>query len=558
MGEIQYAIEHMTDFQTAHHAVLRQAREAPERNLLNQPYKKELRTHNCQQAADEALRMANALSAIGLEHGDKVAILAKNSAEWILADLAIAMAGMISVPIYPTAGVDTIAHVLEHSEARAVFVGVLDNRHVATEAIPESLITIAFPYDVADCQYKWLDLIDEHEPLAEVHSPEPDDVMSILYTSGSTGKPKGVVMSYGAYSFSSQVYAKTIDVSPDDRVLSYLPLAHVTERSCGAGPAIYSGASTYFTESLATFFTDLQRARPTLFISVPRLWVKFQAAVHEKMPPAKLNLLLSIPIVKGIVAKKIRENLGFGDCRGYGCGSAPISIVTLEWYSRLGIEITEGWGMSETTGLNLANFPFERDRLGTLGGPLEGTEIRLSDDGELLLRSPTLFSGYYKQDDLTAESFTEDGFLRTGDKAVFHEDSQAYQIVGRVKEIFKTAKGKYVAPVPIEGQLAANPLLEQVCVMGAGLPAPVAVIVLGEASRNLPREEVEPRVKATMSEVNRKLESHERLGHAIVAAEEWSTENGLLTPTLKLIREKLEDKYRDLVSQKHDTRVVWE
>ncbi len=548
----------MTDFLAAHHALLNQAIEAPDRNLLNQPVNGELRTYTCQQAADEALRVARALSSVGLRPGDKVAILAKNSAEWVLADLAIAMAGMISVPIYPTASADTIAYVIEHSEASAAFIGKLDDPRVVAAAIPETVPTIAFPYDIEGCRYQWADLVNSHEPLEQVHAPEPGDPVTILYTSGSTGKPKGVVISHGAFSFSSQVYVKTIEMGPDDRVLSYLPLAHVTERSCGAGPAIYSGASCYFTESLETFFVDLQRARPTVFISVPRLWIKFQAAVHDKIPPARLNLILAIPLLNKLVAKSIRENLGFGACRGYGCGAAPISPVTLEWYARLGIHISEGWGMSETSGLNLANFPFERGRLGTLGGPLEGTGIRISDEGELLLRSPSLFSGYYKQDELTEASFTEDGFFRTGDKVVWHEDTRSYGIVGRVKEIFKTAKGKYVVPVPIESRLAVNPLLEQVCVMGAGLAAPVVVAVLSVAGRERSRDDIEASIRATLREVNRQLESHERLAHVIIARDEWTTENGLLTPTLKLVRHNLEAKYRDLAADRHSTRIVWE
>lgn len=547
----------MTEFLAAHHALLEQADKTPERNLLNQPIDGELQTHTCQEAADAAMRMASALSAIGLQPGDRVAILAKNSAEWVLADLAIAMAGMVSVPIYPTAGTGTIAYIIEHSEASAAFVGKLDDPRVAA-AIPETVPTIAFPYDIEGCRYQWADLISSHERPGQVHAPEPDELMTILYTSGSTGRPKGVAISYGAFSFAAQVYVKTISMGPDDRILSYLPLAHVTERSCGAGPAVYSGASCYFTESLATFLADLQRARPTVFISVPRLWVKFQAAVHEKLPPDRLKLLLAIPVLKKVIAKKIRSNLGFGDCRAYGCGAAPFSPVTLEWYSKLGIHISEGWGMSETSGLNLANFPFEPSRMGTLGGPLEGSEVRVGEDGELLLRSPSLFSGYYKQDELTRASFTADGFFRTGDKVVWHEAIDSYRIVGRVKEIFKTAKGKYVVPVPIESSLAVNPLLEQVCVMGAGLPAPVVIAVLSEAGRKLARDDVERSIKATLREINEQLEPHERLAHVIVAKNEWTTENGLLTPTLKLIRDRLEEKYRDLAAGHHSTPIVWE
>ncbi|MDJ0698711.1 MAG: AMP-binding protein [Woeseiaceae bacterium] len=552
------AISHDNTFRTAHHALLDWARRTPDRLFLSQPVDGELRDRSWKQAADEARRMASALSGIGLQPGDKVAILAKNSAEWVLADLAIAMAGMISVPVYPTAGADTIAYVLGHSEASAVFVGKLDDPAVAIEAIPGSLPSIAFPYEIEGCDYRWDSLVGRYPPLEVVSDPLPEDVMTILYTSGSTGTPKGVVLSFGAYCYASRETAVAMELTPDDRLFSYLPLAHITERTCCAGPAIYIGTSMGYTESLETFTSDLKQARPTAFLSVPRLWVKFQSGVHAKIPPARLKFLLALPVIGKVVAKKIREELGFGSCDRFGSGAAPISPSTLEWFHRIGIEISEGWGMSETSGLATANSPFDRERIGTIGVPLNGTEVRLSDEGEILLRSPGLFSGYYKNKELSREVFTDDGFFRTGDKAEWIESTSAYRITGRVKDIFKSAKGKYVMPVPIESRLSANPLLEQLCVMGSGLRAPVVVIVLSEAARHLPESDVESRIQATLEEVNGNLESHERLAHAFIANEEWTAGNGLLTPTLKLKRNVLEEKYRELISGTHDTQVVWE
>jgi long-subunit acyl-CoA synthetase (AMP-forming) len=548
----------VSNFQTAHHALTDWAEKTPDRVFLNQPVNGELRTYTWQQSAEQARRLASALLGMGLERGDKVAILAKNSAEWILADVAIAMAGMISVPIYPTAGVDTIAYIIGDSGASAVFVGKLDEPQTALEAIPAALPTIAFPYPIEGCRYAWQELVVDHEPLRSLHEPHSADVMTILYTSGSTGRPKGVVISYGAYSYASKTAAAAITLVPKDRLFSYLPLAHVTERTCTAGPAIYAGATCAFTESLRTFKVDLLHARPTVFLSVPRLWVKFQAGVHASISPTRLKRLLAIPFVSNLVAKRIRAQLGLGSCRVFGSGSAPISPSTLRWYEKLGIEIGEGWGMSETTGLSSANLPFRHERIGTIGVPLDGTEIKLSEEGEILVRSPGLFSGYFNQPELTREVFTADGFFHTGDKAEWDTDSQAYRITGRVKDIFKSSKGKYVVPVPIESSLSGNPLLEQICVMGSGLPAPVAVVVLAEAARNLPKKSVESRLKATLSDVNNHLESHERLARAIIVNDEWTTENSLLTPTLKLKRNVLENKYRQLIGTQHTEMVVWE
>jgi long-subunit acyl-CoA synthetase (AMP-forming) len=379
-----------------------------------------------------------------------------------------------------------------------------------------------------------------------------------------------VVISYGAYAYASEAARASIDGGPDDHLFSYLPLAHITERTCTAGPAIYGGCECSFVESLDTFLRDLKRASPTIFISVPRLWVKFQSGVHAKISPTKLKILLSLPIVGKAVAKKIRSELGFEKCRSYGSGSAPISPLTLKWYERLGVNIGEGWGMSETSGLSCGNIPFTANRLGTIGVPVDGTEMKLSEEGEILLRSPGLFTEYFKQPDLTREVITEDGFFHTGDRAEWDETVQAYRITGRVKDIFKSAKGKYVTPVPIESRLSGNPLLEiesrlsgnplleQICVMGSGLAAPVAVVVLAEAAQYIPKEDIKSSLQATLDKVNARLESHERMSNIIIVDDEWTIENDLLTPTLKLKRNILENKYSQLIGQKFSEAIVWE
>jgi long-subunit acyl-CoA synthetase (AMP-forming) len=548
----------MNEFMTAHAALADWAGKMPDREFLLQPVAGKLHATTFSEAEDQARRMASALVALGMNPGDKVAILAKNSAEWVLADLAIAMAGMVSVPIYPTASADTVAYIIGHSEAKALFVGKLDEPDVIGKAIPETLPTIAFPYPTTECRYEWAEMIDNAEPIAAPNAPAPDDVMTILYTSGSTGRPKGVVISYRAYAYGCTAALGVVDFGTEDRLLSYLPLAHVTERMALVGPSIYAGARIYFVESLHTFAHDLKRARPTGFGSVPRLWVKFQAGVYSKIPPGKLRLLLSIPLVNRLVARRIREGLGFEVCTKFASGSAPISPHTLEWYQKLGINIGEGWGMTETSGLSCANIPFQARRLGTIGIPLEGTELKISEEGELLIRSPGLFTEYFKQPELTEEAFTDDGFFRTGDKSEWDEECGGYRITGRVKDMFKSAKGKYVVPVPIETRLSANPLLEQVCVLGAGMPAPVAIVVLSDAAQHLPKGNVEKSLEATLTDTNKHLESHERLSGMIIVGDEWTTENGLLTPTLKIKRDDLEARYRSLVEKDRGKPVAWE
>jgi long-subunit acyl-CoA synthetase (AMP-forming) len=546
----------MTETKTAPDALAEWADKTPDRTFLTQPFEGEVRNWTFREAHDDALRFASALLNLGLVPGDKVAILSKNCAEWLIADVAISMAGLVSVPVYPTAGADMIAYVLEHSEARAVVAGRLDDVVAAQQAISSEVLTIGLRYPGIDSQHDWQAMIDANDPIGRTHRPTKDEAMTILYTSGSTGQPKGVVIIYGAYEYASRVGADTMGISSADRALSYLPLAHITERTVIAGPAIYSGFPLFFVDTLDTFLTDLLRCEPTLFISVPRLWVQFQIGVHKKIPPQKLDRLLKLPIIGKRVARKVRQGLGLGSCRLVGSGSAPISPLTLRWYEKIGVHISEGWGMSETSGLACTNMPFRSEGIGTIGGPLPGTEMKLSDEGEVLIRSPGLFTEYYKQPELTAEVFTADGFFRTGDKADWHEDIQAFQITGRVKELFKSGKGKYVAPVPIEGKLAGNPLVDQVCVMGAGLRAPVAVVVPSRAAMEMSREDVDNSLEATLHTVNRMLESHEKLSTLFVVDDPWTVENELLTPTMKIKRDKLEARYADLIRQEGGT-IVW-
>jgi long-chain acyl-CoA synthetase len=548
----------MKDFLTAHHALADWSSKSPNREFLVQPVDGGTVTLSFADALDQASRMAAALIGLGLTPGDRVAILGKNSAEWVLADLAIAMAGLVSVPIYPTANAETVSYVLEHSEAKAVFVGKLDQPATLGDVIPETLASIAFPYPTVACRYDWSGMIEAAEPIATPRDPDPKDVMTILYTSGSTGRPKGVVISFGAYFYGCNAAWKKFGTQPDARVLSYLPLAHVTERTVVVGPSIYAGARIFFVESLQTFPRDLASARPTLFASVPRLWVKFQSGIHAEIPPGRLRRLLAIPFLGQVVARKIRAGMGLDACELFGSGTAPISLHTLNWYRKIGIDISEGWGMTETGGLSCTNLPFDPKRLGTIGEPLDGTELKISDAGELLIRSPGLFTEYFKQPELTAESFAEDGFFHTGDKAEWDDHCKGYRITGRVKDIFKSAKGKYVVPVPIESHLSANPLIEQVCVIGSGLPAPIALVVLSETARQLSDEDIAESLEATRLETNRQLESHERLAGALIVDDEWTTENGILTPTLKVRRDRIEARYLSGIDREFSTPIVWE
>jgi long-chain acyl-CoA synthetase len=296
-------------------------------------------------------------------------------------------------------------------------------------------------------------------------------------------------------------------------------------------------------EKLETFVPDVQRARPTIFGSVPRLWMQFQAGVFEKVRRPVLTVLLRLPVIGGIVRRKVLHGLGLAETRVAFYGSAPSPQELIDWYRSLGLELVEIYGMTESWAIS------HMGRVGDLkpgwvGPPIPGVEQRLTSEGEVLVKTPGMMLGYYRAPDLTRDVITGDGWLRTGDRGEIDEKGRL-RITGRVKELFKTSKGKYVAPAPIENRLLAQPGIEQACVSGASMPQPYAIVVL---SRNTtPNDSVLRSLAAVRDQVNATLDHHERLQAIVVAREPWTVENGLLTPTMKLKRNAIEEKYAPYV-----------
>jgi long-chain acyl-CoA synthetase len=271
----------------------------PDFVYLHQPVNGQYKEFTWRQVDDQMRRMATALRGLGLEKGDRVSILAKNCAEWFIADYAIQLAGMIGVPLYPAQNADAVEYVLKHSDCKAIIIGKLDDGGPMEAGIPENVIRIGMPYELAmkRIDHKWNDLLAANEPFAESPVFDEDDLMTIIYTSGTTGNPKGVMHTYGSFSFGAANAIKAFNINQTDRGLSFLPLSHIAERLLMYGSATYSSCSIWFVESLSSFQKNLTDARPTLFFSVPRLWKKFQQGITAKMPDKKLNMLLRIPIV---------------------------------------------------------------------------------------------------------------------------------------------------------------------------------------------------------------------------------------------------------------------
>merc|ERR1712232_164615 len=348
-----------------------------------------------------------------------------------------------------------------------------------------------------------------------------------------------------------------------DRLLSYLPLAHGMSRWTDECITMYVGGSVFFAETLKTFVQDLQRAKPTLFLSVPRLWTKFQLGVSAKMPPQKLATLLKIPIIRTIVKKKILKTLGLNFCRFAGSGSAPLPAELLAWYRGLGLELLEGYGMTENFNYSHMSKP-GKTRIGYVGNAHVGVEQRISEEGEIQVKSPGIMMGYYKNEEATKETMTDDGFLKTGDKGELDEQGRL-KITGRVKEIFKTSKGKYVAPAPIESKLIVHERLELACVGGASFPQPHAVLQLSEDAMTLVvmdpahKDVIGEELKTLLKEVNPTLDGHEHLQFLAVVSDVWLPENGFLTPTQKIKRGKIEDTYKPFNETWYNSKekVIW-
>jgi len=539
--------------------LLRWGQERPNDPWLFQPADGRWQPITWGEAEAQVRSMATALQALGYAPGSRIAISGRNTAHWFLADLAIAMAGYVSVGLYPKQSVDAVKYILTHCEAKAVFIGPSMDIEEFIGALPAGIVKIGFPYEgLPPCEYQWDDMVRKHEPFSGYTAPDPQSLWTLIYTSGTTGNPKGVMVTGENLLFTAQGLQKAMPPQGKERFFSYLPLAHAFERGAVEVTSIYFGAEVYFLEHIDKLAEQLKEVAPTRFFGVPLVYGRIQTGILKKMPQQKLDKLMKIPLLSGIVKKKLKQAVGLQNARYLFVGAAAMPIPLMKWFEKLGITILQGYGMTENNIYATASLP-GANRLGAVGRPLPGANLKISDEGEILFKHPGVMAGYYKEPEKTKETFTEDGYLRTGDRGRVDQDGYLF-ITGRVKDIFKTLKGKYVAPAPIEGAMARNTDIDQMCFVGMNLKQPIMLVTLQPHAAQASREEVGARLVADMEAVNETLEPHEAIAKILVVKDAWTIDNNLMTPTMKVKRNEVEKRYGDLIAREAENRgkIAWE
>ncbi len=547
----------MKSFNTPLEAFFYWERTDPERIFLRQPINGAYKDYTYGTAGLEARKIASALSAYSLPSKSQIALLSKNCAHWFIADLAIMMAGHISVPIYPTLNADSIKEILTLSHARAILIGKLDDFGSQKAGIPD-IPTISIGLYGQNSGDVWENLLEQYQPLEKCHEQHPDDLTTIIYTSGTTGIPKGVMHSAGNFMTSARALIDLVTLPEHPRLFSYLPLSHIAERAGVEMRGITMGAQIYFAESLDTFARDLEATQPHSFGAVPRIMTKFQEKILENLPQKRLNLLLKMPLLNKLIKNKLQQKLGLKEAQIIVSGAAPMASSLIRWYHRIGIEINQMYGMTEDCIISHTNLP-GADKIGTVGRTLPNVQTKLSPEGEICIKNDCLMLGYFEAPEVTKKVFTDDGFLKTGDIGEYDHDGYL-TITGRVKDQFKTDKGKYISPAPIELALLKNNDIDQVCIVGTGIPQPIALITLSLLARKKPKSLMATGLSETLTALNPTLEKHEKIEKIVVMKEDWTVDNGLITPTLKVKRTSIEKIHQPFYTSwfKKDEQVIFE
>ena len=477
--------------------------------------------------------------------GEKMVLLSRNCAHWVMADLAIIASGNVTVSMFTTLPGATAEYIFELTQAKVVFVGETSNWDQIVAVLPKDVLLVTLPgVELEQPHEKWEDLLAQYAGQAPAYQCQPDDMISLVFTSGTTGMPKGVIQTHSSNLIPIRRFTNMFGLAESPRYFSYLPLSHIAERQIVEFSSIVLGGEIFFNESLDKITRDLPRARPHVFFGPPRIWEQFQQAVIGKFG-GKDALGAALSQDKAGVGQLVLEGLGLNEVQYCLTAAAPTPPALIHWWGDLGLTLMEGFGQTEAMGVILSSH--DHRRVGSIGKPIGEVQCKITAEGELAIKADGCTPGYYLQDDKTAE-LIRDGWLHTGDKVRMDDDGFIF-ITGRVKDYFKTIQGKFVAPPPIEGLFAKNPHAEQQCLLGRGFSKTVMVAVLTEEAQKVPEQEVADSILATIREINDEIESHARIGAVIVSREPWSIENGVMTPTLKIRRDQVEERFAELAEQ---------
>ncbi|MEX2467641.1 MAG: long-chain fatty acid--CoA ligase [Gemmatimonadota bacterium] len=552
---------------------------------------------------DIVSRTAAALDASGTERGERVAILSENRPEWAFVDYGCLCAGVIPVPIYPTLTASQVTYLLRDSGAATVFVSdrdQMEKARAAAEECPQDVTVIVFDADVSlpDGVLAWDAFLERGRSVADRWSEEdfreralsvqPHDVATILYTSGTTGDPKGVMLTHNNIASNVRASRMVLEVTELDNTVSFLPLSHILQRMCDY-LFMWVGCRIAYPRDIHTLVDDLKVIRPTVVVSVPRIYEKIyngimsargikkllvgwacgvaDRAVDERLAGRPITGLLALQyrLADRLVFSKVRAVVG-GRIRFFVSGGGPLAPALNRFFYSIGLTILEGYGLTETS--PVTNVNSEEDfRIGTVGKPLPGTEVRIADDGEILIRGPQVMKGYFNAPEATDAVIDDEGWFATGDIGEIDDDG-FLSITDRKKDIIVTAGGKNIAPQPIENRLKTHPLVEQAVIVGDRRRYPSLLVVPdfaalerwaeGKGIRWESREELvrDPEVVAHMEKETLgglgDLASYERPKKLALLSEELTVENGFLTPTLKVKRREIQDRLDDVIDALYD------
>ena len=518
---------------------------------LKQPFGDKWEEYTWGEVGDMARRLATGLKSLNLREGAHIGIYSKNCREWIISDLAIVMAGYVSVPFFPSLNGKELAYIMDYGDVDALFIGKIETWDQIKDDLPEGMPLIKFPhYD--GCSnvtkgHEWFKFIDSHEPMQNPNKPKLSDLWTIIFTSGTTGNAKGVMLTYQAIDGIKVVLDDPnnplgIKHDGNNDFISYLPLNHIFERVVIEWCSFRYGGTISFVESLDTFAKNLKAVQPHVFAAAPRVWTKLQLGLLTKFPQKKLDTLLKIPLLSSLLKKLIKKGLGFSKARIVVSGSAPMPVELIEWFRKVGVYITNGYGMTENCAICSSVDGRDFEKLHTVGQPQKGVELKIDEEtGEILMKGPFIMKGYYKNDELTNTTL-RGGWLHTGDKGFLDEDNYLH-ITGRVADSFKTSKGEYIEPLTLEQYFVNINEIEEVCVVGLGIAQPLCLIQLSEIGKNTSREVISKMLTDRLSEVNSDLVNYKKISTLIIVKDEWTQQNGIVGPTQKLKRGAIEDKY---------------